>query len=416
MPVEISRKTLAYFSPARPMRERPKANFRVPQSHSLHIAPSACNRRSVIWAIWRGNEENVSCLNITEADVVSGAYEDIVGDAVADLLDMLQPQPRIFLLYLKCIDDFLGTDEEALLAGLRARFPMLEFAVCHINPVSLEGKIMPGMLLLSRLYGFLKPSEIKDNGINYIGGSVRFHPQCEIHDLFRHLGLGPLRSLITCESIEDYHAMSQSRLTLVTSQAAELAAQEVEKNAGVPFCRCFNRLNPQGIADNYRHIAEFLGKEAPDYTAAIARAYADLAGTRAALGGMSVILASTPGGTFSVARLLLEHGFNLKLIFAGRVFDIDREDYEWLREKHPEVSIERDNSYKHIWGYGLEYESLTLGFEAARMLRTCHYVDFMPDEGFFGFHGLHKVLEMMREAVKTKADWPPQETPGKMPI
>jgi|GEM_PF-2508861 Nitrogenase molybdenum-iron protein, alpha and beta chains len=411
---EIPRTTLAYLSP---MRDRAKTVFRVPQSHSLHIAPSACNRRNVLSAFRNEDKENISCLNITEEDVVSGHYENIIGDAVDDLLEVLTPRPRIFLLYFKCIDDFLGTDEESLLNGLRQRFPDLAFVACHINPVALDGKIMPGMLLQSRLYSFLEKSIERDNGVNHVGGFVPIPPQCEIHELYRQLGIGPIRSLFTSTTYEDYSAMAKSRFTLVTSQMAELAAQEMEKNAGVPYCLCYNTFNPEDIVTNYRRITDILGEPACDFNDACEKAYIDIKYTCDVLDGIPLILGhSIPGRTFPLARLLLDNGFNLKLVFASRIFDIDRADHEWLKKNHPEVRIERGGTYEHLLGGGeSERKTLTLGYESAQVLRTDHVIDFMRDEGMFGFYGLHRLLEMMREAVAEKINWQERPIPGRNP-
>lgn len=411
MPNEIPRKNLAYYAPE---RERQHVMPRVPQSHSLHICPSACSRRNVITAMKYGDKQNISCLHITEADVISGNYENIIGDAIADLLEILTPPPRIFLLYFKCIDDFLGTDESALLQGLRARFAHIEFACCHIDPVALDGKIMPGMLIQSRLYSFLKKNDVHDNGMNLVGSFMPLDPSSEVHTLLRTLDIGPIRSLFECATYEDYQQMAKSRFTMVLSKMGELAAEVIEKNTGIPYCYCPTAFDPDMIVDNYRKIAASLNKDCPDFSVERGQAFEDIASTQKVVGSMPVIVDSaTPSRIFPLAKMLVLNGFNVQLIFASRVFDIDRDDYEWLKKNRPGLRIERANNYENILGYGIDADSLTIGYECASVLRTNHCVDLWQGEGLYGFHGLHKLMRMIREAVMVKAHWKPLTMPGK---
>ena len=50
---------LSYFIPH---HGRPKISLRIPESHSLHVCPAACGRRSGIRAIRNGTKEHVSFL------------------------------------------------------------------------------------------------------------------------------------------------------------------------------------------------------------------------------------------------------------------------------------------------------------------------------------------------------------------
>ncbi len=89
-----------------------------------------------------------------------------ISAAVEELLEVLEPAPKAFVLYFNCIDDFLGTDEKALLRELKSRFPGLHFTVCHINPVAADEKISQGMRKHNQMYELLEYTEEKDEGIN----------------------------------------------------------------------------------------------------------------------------------------------------------------------------------------------------------------------------------------------------------
>jgi hypothetical protein len=76
------------------------SNNRFPESYSLHVCPSACGRRFSIRAIHAGEKEFSSFLTISEADVISGHYEDTISDAISELLVEIEQKPKIFHIFL----------------------------------------------------------------------------------------------------------------------------------------------------------------------------------------------------------------------------------------------------------------------------------------------------------------------------
>ncbi len=56
MSTEIPGNTLSYFIPD---PGRNKVSIRVPESHSLHVCPSACSRRNAIHALENGDKKTV---------------------------------------------------------------------------------------------------------------------------------------------------------------------------------------------------------------------------------------------------------------------------------------------------------------------------------------------------------------------
>ena len=87
-------------------RDRDKTVLRIPESHSLHICPSSCGRKIAFRAYQNGQKANNSFMYIKEEDAVSGHYEDNIEEAIGMLLEVLDPEPKAFLLYFNCIDDF----------------------------------------------------------------------------------------------------------------------------------------------------------------------------------------------------------------------------------------------------------------------------------------------------------------------
>ena len=116
----------------------------VPEAHLLFVCPSACGRHNAVGASVAGIKHRVSYLFLTEADIVSGDFEQMIVDNVDILFEALPKKPRALLIFTSCLDDLLGTDHEPILAELTRRNPDVKFRHCTMNPISLDSKLPPG--------------------------------------------------------------------------------------------------------------------------------------------------------------------------------------------------------------------------------------------------------------------------------
>ena len=82
----------------------------VPEAHLLFVCPSACGRHNAVGASVAGIKHRVSYLFLTEADIVSGDFEQMIVDNVDILFKALPKKPRALLIFTSCLDDLLGTD------------------------------------------------------------------------------------------------------------------------------------------------------------------------------------------------------------------------------------------------------------------------------------------------------------------
>ncbi|MGM9606231.1 MAG: nitrogenase component 1 [Oscillospiraceae bacterium] len=393
---------LSYFIPQHIPK---KVTLRIPDSHSLHICPAACGRRNGIRAIKNGEKEHVSFLTITQADLISGGYEHLVGNAVEELLGVLKPRPRAFHLYVNCVDDFLGTDEAALVAELEERFPDLRFAVFHIDPVAEDAKVTPGMRMHAQLYTFLQPLP-RDDGINFIGNFASLHPDCELLSLFRQWNVGPVREIFRCADYAAYEDMARSRLNVVLMQMGEYAAQQLQKRLGTPYLYLPADYRLETFQEYYAALAQALDRPLPDLTGYRSAAQAEIAATRQALGDRAVIVDSSASlRPFALALALLEYGFSVRAVFAPHMKNMDSTDRARLEQAHPEVAVVRREGYQDILGYGFDSGCLCIGFDSAFLLKAPHFVDMYHDEGYYGYHGICRLMREMRGALEQTADW-----------
>ena len=116
-------KTLHYVSPAHGGWGVVRIAALVPESYQLFVAPFACGRHGALGGILNGIKDRISYLFIDESDIVSGGYEDLIPEAVEELLASLEKRPKVLMIFVSCLDDLLGTDHVSLNQRLSERFP-----------------------------------------------------------------------------------------------------------------------------------------------------------------------------------------------------------------------------------------------------------------------------------------------------
>ena len=394
---------LAFFIPH---HGRPKISLRVPESHSLHVCPAACGRRNGLRALKNGEAEHLSFLYITETDVISGEYERIIGSAIEELLEVLEPEPKAFLIYVNCIDDFLGTDEQALLQELRARFPKLRFTICHIDPVAADGPVPPGARMQDRLYSLLEPEKERENSVNLIGNFVLPDREGELYALLNAWGISTVRHLPGLESYSEFQRMAAARLNLVLMAMGRYAAQQMEQRLGIPWLELPVSYSLEEVERGYREIASALHCSPEGWEEARESAQQAVTACVAQLKGVPVLVDSSAAmRPFAMAKALAEYGFQVGAVFITHGKEEDRAEREWLESNHPETKIIWAGRYDGAGGWQLPRESMAIGFDVAYSIRAKHFVDLQRDETLFGFHGIRTLMDWMLQASKQETRW-----------
>ena len=74
--------------------------------------------------------------------------------------------------------------------------------------------------------------------------------------------------------------------------------------------------------------------------------------------------------------------------------------FDWLSSYGAEFV-----AYTHLYERIGESDCLAIGADCARVLHAQHFADVWHDEGYFGFHGIHRLMETLRSAITAPADW-----------
>ena len=378
--------------------------LRIPGSHTLYAGPPACMRRHALNAAEHGMSREVSFLSVTETDIALGKFEALIRNAVGQLAERLAPSPRIFYIAVFCIDDLIGTDEAALISSLTSAFPAFQFAVHRIDPISLSRTKAMSAGMQSGLYSFIKPTGLHDNGINFLGTFVTLEPECEILELLRRWGCAPVRELFRCKSYEEYQDMGKSRASVVMRFIAEDAARQMKDRLGIPFCVMEPSYNAFEVAEGYKRLAELLEQEEPDFSEELSAAKKDVEATVKALSDIPMAIdAKASLMPFSTAKALLDYGFDLRYIFRSAASYEpcpEKNAAEYIAEHYPNVQVFRLGNAKTLQVSSVPQNLIAIGNECAKYLNARYCADMWHDEGYFGFHGIHRLMALLRKAAE----------------
>jgi len=405
---DIFTNSLHYASPAHGGWGVLKAGQLIPESYHLFISPAACGRHGALAAQMEGRRGTVSHLHLTEDAIVSGSYEQEVLEAANLLIEMRTGQglrPKVFSLFVSCIDDLLGTDLDALCDELGKKYPDIRFISCHMNPTTTDTGVPPAVNIQNKLYSVLQKAPETDTGVNIIGVLQALRPDMEIFDVLRRMGAEKVRHITDYDTCEAYQSMAKSRLNIVVAPPGKYACMNMRQKLGIPFVMALTAFRPENITKTYRQIANALGVACPDLAEYEKTAGMALTETAKKLGDVKIIVdGEAINRPFEFARALLEGGFTVHSIYEQKLIPSDEEDYNWVRENHPEIPIRQPQHPRMTTAEKTAEECVAVGYSAGYLSGARHVVDLGGQNGLYGYQGVVKLMDMIEKAASEEAD------------
>lgn len=397
------RDSLHYSSPSHGDWGVVRIGMLLPESVQLFICCSGCGRHGALGAVHQGYKERLFYLYLDQSDIAAG-YDDLIPEAVDELLDQLEKKPRAMFLFVSCLDDLIGTNHEAVLSELHSRHPEIRFCFSHMNPITLGSACPPPVSIQKDLYGMLEKAEEKDNGIGSVGNLERVADSSELYGFLKEMG-GDLRHISDYDSFDAYQEMARCSANLVLFAPGRAAAEELQKRFGTPVEFLPATYDLSEIEENYRRIAVLLGKEISGkaqrlLTEARQKAEEEIAYTRKAVGDIPVIVdATATAQPFGLALSLLQYGFHVVRVEADDCMPFDRGHLEKLNEKYPGTEHFQPIHSSSVLFQRRLPDSLALGFEGGYLAGSVHVADLFMDGGMFGYDGIIRLMRSMREAM-----------------
>ena len=397
---------LEYNAPARGPWNIVHTGMLIPGAHQIFACAQGCLRGVVLTAAEMNAMDRMSWISVSESDLFDGSMERNIIDGAADILDRIDPLPPAVLLFISCIHLFAGCDFEMILGELRGRFPRVDFADCYMNPTMRKSGLTPDQLMRRQLYSLLRPRKKDEKCVNLIGNDRPTDESSELLAMIREAGFG-LRDITLCGTYEDYQKMAGSAVNLTCLPAAAAAGEELERRLGQKHLYLPLSYSRQEIAENYAKLARVLGVEAPDFSGAAARAEEALGAARRVVGDAPVAIdyTATPR-PLGLARLLLEHGFAVRKVYADVFSGEERADFDWLKQNAPELAVSATVRPEMRFAARVApgEKVLAIGQKAAYFCGTGRFVNIVAGGGMYGFDGIARLAGLMADAYLREKD------------
>ena len=398
---------LEFNAPARGMWNIVHTGMLLPEAHQIFICARGCLRGVILTAAEMNAMERMSWVGIEENDFFDSSMEENVIEGVTDVLNKLPYKPPVVLVFVSCIQLFAGIDFPECLRELSRRFPDTVFVDCYMNPTMRKSGLTPDQLMRRQLFAPLKNSgEFEKNAINLLGSDFAADRNGELFSWLDENGI-LCREITRCSSYREYLEMGKSFLNMTWIPQAVAAAEELENRLGqkhlhLPVC-----YGEDEIENNYKRLAEVLALPAGDFSKERQKAENALADALKIIGDTPIAIdyTATPR-VLSLARRLLESGFNVTQIFADLFIPGDQKEFEFLQKNFPSLKISptlhvnmrfaNENAPKE--------KMLCIGQKAAFFTGSVNFVDLVWGRGFYGHSGVSAIAELMGEAFRTPKD------------
>ncbi|WP_165054852.1 MULTISPECIES: nitrogenase component 1 [unclassified Adlercreutzia] len=394
--------------------QRHRDRLRVPESHTLFVCPPACGRRHALRVLENDTSDDYSFCFLSPSDIALGDYERHLPLVVADLVARLPERPRVVTLVFNCVDDFLGTDEQALVQTLEEAVPGIRIAVTRVNPVS-EGGRERSSGMQGGIYDLLEPQERHDDAITVAGRFDDLPATSEFVAVMRSWGVSEVRNVASCRTFDEYQRLASSALALSVSWIGRRQCLQLEQRLHMPTVHWQTVYDVDRMAANYAALAQALhargvGDEAtrscfeapaPALARARERAERSLEQAREAVGSRPVAVDSlATHEPHALAQSLADAGFNVVAVIASPTKEPQRAGARELERTHPEI-MQLECAADRGTDAPRDAEGLlAVGADAAACFDAHATVDMFHDEGCFGFDGVARLYDALARAAR----------------
>ncbi len=397
---------LEYSSPARGVWNIAHTGFLIPGAHEIFVCPYGCLRGVVLTAAEMNALDRYSSISISEENVLNGGMESLMIDGVSDIVERLNPKPPIVLIYISCQHFFLAYDQDFVFETLRNKYPDICFVDCYMIPTLRKSGVTPDQKMKAQMHAAWQPvNDRKLDAINLIGSDLPLYEKSELRQWMEKSGIR-IKEISACKTFEEYMDMQASGLNIYYEPGAKMAADELEERLGMKNLYLTFSFDKEEIIDDYKKLAEALDLELPDFSEDINAMESEIKKAKEIIGDTEIVLDYT--FTFrplSLAKLLLENGFNVTTVYTDTFVADDRKAYDWICSEHPDLKIGATNQPEMRYVHeNQEQKVLALGQKSAYIRATDYFVNIAESGGYFGFRGIAEVFRLMAEAFNEKKD------------
>ena len=403
---------IEYTPPARGTWTIAHTPMLVPGAHEVYVCPGNCLRGVVLSAAEGGFTDRFSTVEVHEENLYDSSMEDLLVEGVTDCLSRLDTRPSCVFVTSSCIHELMALDFGHLMDELRRRFPDIDFVESFMNCTMRKSKISYEDVQWRQNYAALRKVPKDPRSVNTIGSYFPLDPGSEVASMLASGGYR-LRDLCRVRTYDEYQAMATSWLNLYHWPVAAEAARDLRDRLGQESLYLPYTWDAAEIRSSLAALAETCELALPDLDDLERQADEALSRARDELGSAELRLdaASTPR-PFGLARLLLEHGFEVTEVYSDAVMAGDERAFSWVREHRPDLLVSAMVDFRlrlrdrdadgRARARGEKF--IAVGQKAAYFTGTDHFVNMIANDGLLGFSGISRLADLLVDASRTERD------------
>ncbi len=396
---------LEFSSPARGTWNIAHQGMLIPEAHEIFVCAASCLRGVVLTAYEMKAERRFSTVAVEEQNLIEGNMEDLIIDGVSDIIDQLPEKPPCVLVYTSCVHHFCGCDLDMVYRELRDRYPEIDFTDCYMNPIMRKSGRTPDQIMRSRFYSLLKPRDIVPGTVAFLGNDFAMEKNSTLYKLLDEAGI-KIHELASCKTYEEYQEMAEAEYYIVDYPSAKVGGEDLEERLGgkllyLPFTFSYNE-----IRKNVETLAEHLPITLPDFASEEQACEKALEEVKDVIGNTPIAIDYTAfSRPLSLARLLLTHGFIVKSVYADAFTGEEKEDFDYLCEKYPDLEIWPTlDAQMRFASDRKQTDLLCIGQKAAHFNSAPHFVNLVENAGFYGYQAITDLCRLMIDACQNEKD------------
>ena len=396
---------LEYATPARGTWNIVHTGMLIPEAHEIFVCAAGCLRGVVLTAAEMHAEGRFSTVEIKENNIFEGDLEDLLIEGVSSIIEKLPKRPPAVLVYTSCVHHFAGCDIDMIYAELNDRFTDIDITDCYMNPIMRKSGLTPDQIMRSRLYMLLHEREKRSDAVAIIGNDLPTRQESELMELLRDNNL-KIHEITSCKTYGEYQEMAEANLYISYNPAAVAGGEMMEERLGGKHIYVPVSYDYDEIDAGMSKICDALGIPMPDYSDRRASCEAVIKDVLEVVGDTPISIDySFSTRVMSLARLLLDRGFNVGKIYIDAITGDDRGDFMYLKENYPDLII-----YPTVHA-GMRFMAnkeksnvLAIGQKAAYFENTDHFVNVVEGGGMFGYDTVKHTMELIKEAYLEEKD------------
>lgn len=375
----------------------------IPESIHILLSPVSCMRHCDFDLMLNGYSEGYYSLCLTEQEIVGGLVVKVLRKKIEELLELLNPRPKVITITTTCVDSLIRSDYTALKKWLKEEYH-IRFGVVTMYPILAENKIKHTDMFVEMVYSLIEADINKEKKklINLLGRIETIDIHTDFYKVLEKAGY-EVRDLRQCQTIEEYDEMGEACINIVLSEFNLHTAKMMEKKYKIPYLFWNEYMNPDKIKENYEKLEQILNcKLAVDELYHTAKEKAE------------EVRKVSKGKTFAVGQRLdywppkaacdlVKMGLDVKYVFVDAIRKNDLPYYEWLMQNSPQIKVYLApdiNMRKFI--KNPEPVDVMIGTSATFLKHVEGLTDLKLSEEPYDFMTFIKVMEQMKEQLTAK--------------